>query len=183
MPVTVWRFSRLQPWTASGGRVSCPSKGSERGSAVAKTGGFRIPTWVTCTSFRWDPCRGWRWGMPWDEGVETSLDKLGRCSGSEQSLLSLWSDRKVLKDEMHKDSYLQAPPSRILGDRLCGRVWLEPPCGRQECPCWTLQCSAESNYLCWYSLHGQDNWGLTSCRLSSWAMLNICYHDGKQAFL
>lgn len=61
-----------------------------------------------------------------------------------------------------------------------GRVWPECPRWRR---CWTLHGSAESNYMCCYSLHGKDNWGLTSCWLSSWAMLDICYRDGKQTFL
>lgn len=109
---------------------------------------------------------------------------------SKESLLSLWSDRKGLENEICEDlnacgqlavcKYRQAQ-SWELGP--CGGVWLEHPVGRREYPCCTPHRSAESNYLCWYFLHGKDNWGLTSCRLSSWAMLNICYHDGKQTSL
>lgn len=44
--------------------------------------------------------------------------------------------------------------------------------------------SAQLNQIVYaYILSGEDNWGLTGCQLSSWTMLDICYHDGKQASL
>lgn len=89
--------------------------------------------------------------------------------------------RRCMKISMPVDSRLQGPPSEILGDGPCGGIGWSVPVRRQE-P-WILHRSAESNYLCQYSLHSKDNWGLTSCWLSSWAMLNICYHDGKQTSL
>lgn len=94
--------------------------------------------------------------------------------------------RKVLADEMYEDLNACGQPSARTTKRNPGRGALSGGCPERPCPeagVWTLHRSAESNYLCRYSLRSKDNWGLTSCRLSSWAMLNICYHDGKQTSL
>lgn len=84
---------------------------------------------------------------------------------------------------MPVDSCLQRPPSEILGDGPCGEVGRSIPVWRQAGALGRYSAQLNQIILRRYSLHSKDNWGLTSCRLSSSAMLNTCYHDGKQTSL
>ena len=80
-------------------------------------------------------------------------------------------------------SCLQVPPSKIMGNKISpyNRVWPKSP--RWETSGEALY-SAQLNQIVYaYILSGEDNWGLIGCQLSSWTMLDICYHDGKQASL
>ena len=108
---------------------------------------------------------------------------------SEESLLSLCSNRKGLEDFMCEDlnaygqldvcKYPQAKSWAIISP--CNRVWPE---GLRWETSGEVLCSAQLNQIVYaYILSGEDNWGLTGCQLSSWTMLDICYHDGKQASL
>lgn len=118
-----------------------------------------------------------------------SWTTLGRYSESKgESVTSFVHNRKGLEHFMCEDvnaqtvSCLQVPQAKSWAIKYVPTiVWPKSPQQGWETSGEGLY-SAQLNQIVYaHILSGEDNWGLTGCQLSSWTMLDICYHDGKHA--